>query len=101
MFLTKDRLQVATEQIKNDDVAEQMPRAGVQKHGGDELLGIRVGYSLVADSEIGRDEARVEAFDEKLRDERSRVYADEREQNDPLLPHPMLRRRREFPSRQT
>src|SRR2546423_13659919 len=82
LALTDNRLDVAAEQIEEEHVAEQMPRAIVEKSGGEELPPVGRAQPLIAQSQILAGGSWVVSVEEKLRHENGYVRADPSEKKD-------------------
>ena len=91
MSLAEDRFEVAAEEIQNEYVAEQVPWAIVEKHGGDELPGVGVAHTAITDAEVIANESGLIGFEKKLHGKDRQVCADQRQENYPLALRPGLR----------
>src|SRR4030088_2093536 len=81
MALSDDRFHIAPEQIENDGVADQMPRAVMQKDGGKKLPTKSCAHATVAEPKIFSDESRLRCLQKNLRTEGGDVDADQAEQD--------------------
>ena len=91
MSLAEDRFEVAAEEIQNEYVAEQVPWAIVEKHGGDKLPGVGVAHTAITDAEVIANEPGLIGFEKKLHGKDRQVCADQRQENYPLALRPGLR----------
>src|SRR5438067_1791825 len=98
--LADDRFHVAPEQIKQEHVPEEMPRAVMQKSGRNELPAISVVQPAIAQRKILADEPGLVRIEKKLGDKHRDVYADQAQQDDPRPLDPTPRSRRRFPARE-
>src|SRR3954447_7539069 len=96
LTLPKDRFEVATKQVKNQHVSEQMPWTGVQKHCGNELPCVGVANARVAERQKRPDESRAGSVNYHLRRKNDQVDADERQQGNSLALRPSPRVGRRF-----
>ena len=94
MALAKNGFDVAAEQIKDEQIAEETEGAVMEKDGGDKLPGVSVVHAAIAEGEIFADKTRLIAFEEKLRDEGGRIRGNQREQNNPVGLSPRASKRR-------
>src|SRR5437016_276077 len=69
MPLAENRLQVASENIEDQHVSQEMPRTAVEKHCRDELPRVGVVNAPIAQCEIIADEARLKRIEKKLGNE--------------------------------
>src|SRR5579864_3487309 len=84
MPLTKDGFEIATKKIEHEHVAQKLQRSAVQKHGGNELPGIGVTNSAIAQGKKFADKSRFPTFQKKLANESGRIGADQCQKNDSL-----------------
>src|SRR5438034_4499867 len=98
--LADDRFHVAPEQIKQEHVPEQMPRAVMQKSGCNKLPAVSVVQPAIAQHKILADEPRLVHIEEKLGDKHRDVCPDQAQQNDPRPLNPAPGSRRRFPARE-
>src|SRR5438552_3934993 len=79
------------EELQNEYVAEQVPWAIVEKHGGDKLPGVGVAHTAITDAEVIANEPGLIGFEKKLHGKDRQVCADQRQENYPLALRPGLR----------
>ncbi len=85
-----DRLDIASEEVKDEHVPDKVPGAPVQEDRGADLPGVRAAQAIVTQAEIIAREARLICFEKKLRDEGGDIRADQPEEDDtpPFGPTP-------------
>ena len=79
MSLTEDQFEVAAKEVQDEHVAEQVPWAIVEKHGGDKLPGVGIAHTAITDAEVIANEPRLIDFEKKLRGKDGQVCADQRQ----------------------
>src|SRR3954447_15397701 len=99
--LTDDRFYIAADKIEDERVGREMPDAVMQKHRADELPGVGVPDTGIADAKVNASEPGLIRLDHQLRDKHSHVRANQPQQNHALRPRPRFRKRRGLPTRQT
>src|SRR5947208_9585375 len=91
MSLAQDRFEVAAEEIQNEYVAEQVPWAIMEKHGGDKLPGEGVAHTAITDAEVIANEPGLIGVEKKLDGKDRQVCADQRQENYTLALRPRQR----------
>src|SRR5690349_20839974 len=88
MSMPEDDLEIAPEKIKHEDVAEKMPRAEMQEGGGNELPGVSVSNTAIANAEKLSHKTGLVCFEQQLADKRCEVETDQGDENDARLMRP-------------
>ena len=101
MALPENDFQVASEQIQDQHVAQQVPRPVVQKHGGKKLPGVSVAHTRIAQAEISADRSGLVHFEKQLRHENSEINTEKCEERNALAFGPRLRVGRTLSTGQT
>ena len=87
---TENRFDVASENIQDQDVSQEMPRSSIEQHRGDKLPRISIVDATIAQREIIAHKSWLKRVEKKLRDKTGYIQADQRQQNNAsvLLPRP-------------
>src|SRR5205807_1218428 len=67
--LAENRLEVASENVEDQHVSQEMPRITIEEHRSNELPRVGIVNTPIAQREIITDEARLERIQKKLGDE--------------------------------
>ena len=73
----ENQFNVSPQNINGNDASEEMPRAAVKQSGSDELPGICVENSVIAQRQIITNEPGLGHFEDQLDDERDDVNANQ------------------------
>ena len=92
MPLTENGFDVASENIQDQEVSEEMPGSSIEQHCGDELPRVSIVNTAIAQREIIADEAGLKCIEKKLGNETGNINADQRQQDNAPAFSPRPRR---------
>ena len=76
MPLAENRFDVAPQDIKDEQIAKEMPRVGIEQHRGDKLPRVSILNAVLTERQVILDEPGLECVEKKLGDETGNVQRD-------------------------
>ena len=73
----ENRFKIASEEIQNEQICQQMPRTDVQQRRGDKLPGISIAHTLIGNAKIRANESRLPPFNKELRHKKCHIRAEQ------------------------